>query len=376
MNKKIIVLLIVLFLIGVGLGGYWFGLNEKNEEFEDVVADNRNLSEKLNQSLDRVEVLEDLVSEKNTTIEGLSEKINRLNNTVKEQNQAIDNLDSEIKSLEEFLAIKNASLSEAREQIDSYEEILVTKNETINELQEEVSYLESVVDEKNETIISLKENNTKLRDSLVELNGSLEEARAEVRNLSDRVVELEELVSEGYVVDNSSFGVLAVYENTNEGIVLGLETEYEVGDGELNVDIINTTYGEKYIQSSFRTALDVSTYLSNVSLSNRSVDQEIFSPNTTLEVDGPSAGAAICLAQISVFKNKTINQSILITGTINRDGSIGRVGEVRAKVIAAREKGYELVLVPDGQSVSVSGIDVKEVSNIQEAGELLFKKGV
>lgn len=68
-------------------------------------------------------------------------------------------------------------------------------------------------------------------------------------------------------------------------------------------------------------------------------------------IDGPSAGAATTVATIAVLENKKVKDNVIITGTINEDGSIGPVGEVFEKAQAANENGAELFLVPRGQSV-------------------------
>jgi uncharacterized protein len=68
-------------------------------------------------------------------------------------------------------------------------------------------------------------------------------------------------------------------------------------------------------------------------------------------VDGPSAGAATTVATVAALENKTVKENVIITGTINEDGSIGPVGGIFAKAQAANEAGAELFLVPPGQSV-------------------------
>ncbi|MBW2988472.1 hypothetical protein KY318_03090 [Candidatus Woesearchaeota archaeon] len=67
-------------------------------------------------------------------------------------------------------------------------------------------------------------------------------------------------------------------------------------------------------------------------------------------VGGESAGAATTIATIAALEGKRIKQGVLITGTINQDGSIGRVGGILEKAKAAAESGYKLFLVPKGQS--------------------------
>ncbi|MEM4650105.1 MAG: S16 family serine protease, partial [Candidatus Bathyarchaeia archaeon] len=68
-------------------------------------------------------------------------------------------------------------------------------------------------------------------------------------------------------------------------------------------------------------------------------------------VDGPSAGAAITIAIISAILNKTLRSDIFITGTINPDGSIGWVGGIPEKAIAAAKQNATKFLVPKGQKI-------------------------
>lgn len=376
-RKTILVLLLVsLFCVSLAIGGYWVGATRSEQKIESLRQNNSVLNERYNESIEEINDLQDMLVEKNESILGLKNEIAELNKTVQNKKDVITDLKNRVGYLGEVIERKNASLEEAKQEIVSLKTSLENKNNTITELRNNISVLREKIDSKNEEISYLSERNSRLSSLLTEANESLDAMNARINNLTARVDELSRLVNTSYVVDESSFGALAVENETGEGVVLGLETEYEVGDGELNLDIVNTTYGETYMQSSFRTALEVSTQISEVSLSNRSIDQQLYLPNTSLKVSGPSAGAAICLAQISVFENKTINQSILITGTINPDGSIGRVGSVRAKVVGAREDGYEVVLVPDGQYVDVDGIVVREVSDIWEAGDILFKEGM
>jgi uncharacterized protein len=68
-------------------------------------------------------------------------------------------------------------------------------------------------------------------------------------------------------------------------------------------------------------------------------------------VDGPSAGAAITVAIIASVKGEFINESVFITGTINPDGTIGQVGGIPEKALAAAKMGAREFLVPRGQSI-------------------------
>jgi hypothetical protein len=64
-------------------------------------------------------------------------------------------------------------------------------------------------------------------------------------------------------------------------------------------------------------------------------------------VDGPSAGAALCLAFVGLLDGKTFPSDIALTGTILPDGSLGQVGGIGAKIRACRRRGVGRVIVPD-----------------------------
>ncbi len=71
-------------------------------------------------------------------------------------------------------------------------------------------------------------------------------------------------------------------------------------------------------------------------------------------IGGPSAGAAITIATIAALQNKSINRSVLITGSVNHDGSIGPVGNIVEKAVVSRESGARLFLVPMTQSSEIT----------------------
>lgn len=65
---------------------------------------------------------------------------------------------------------------------------------------------------------------------------------------------------------------------------------------------------------------------------------------------GPSAGALYCIGVLAAMRDDPILPHVTMTGTINPDGSVGRVGGIYHKVKAAKEKGMTKVLIPAGQS--------------------------
>ena len=101
-------------------------------------------------------------------------------------------------------------------------------------------------------------------------------------------------------------------------------------------------------------------------------------------VGGVSSGAAVAIGAIAILEDKKITENILITGTISPDRIIRRVGEIREKATAARDAGYTLFLVPQGQSryrfmnqtlqeYLNNTIEIREVSTIEDAARIMIR---
>lgn len=103
---------------------------------------------------------------------------------------------------------------------------------------------------------------------------------------------------------------------------------------------------------------------------------------TNGRVDGPSAGALTTAGLMALERGDAINPDVTMTGTINATGTIGPVGGIPEKVVAAGEAGFETVLIPlgqrnaanaEGEMVDVvreadrAGVEVIEVGDIYEA---------
>src|SRR5512134_3654493 len=97
--------------------------------------------------------------------------------------------------------------------------------------------------------------------------------------------------------------------------------------------------------------------------------------------DGPSAGAAMAVGFIAMFKGDRIQRGIALTGTIEPGGQIGPVGDIPDKIRAAAREGYRTVLVPRGQMHAPQwnlielgfqlNVTVKEVDTVDDAYQLM-----
>lgn len=192
----------------------------------------------------------------------------------------------------------------------------------------------------------------------------------------------------------ASIRMPAVDQDGN-GVTTMLDVEIVPGSGKTLTNVDKLFFWTD-TQGSIRTAKSVAEAITNKKLDNVDLIYTIRANASVIE--GPSAGAAIAIATIAAIQNRTLNDSVMITGTINQDGSIGTVGSITEKAVAARQIGALLFLVPAQQStetisnpqnycrkigltricrmedvpltVNVSktaGIPVQEVNNVQDA---------
>jgi PDZ domain-containing protein len=101
----------------------------------------------------------------------------------------------------------------------------------------------------------------------------------------------------------------------------------------------------------------------------------------TERVSGPSAGLAFTLAIIDELTpgNLTGGRPVAITGTIAPDGTVGPVGGVAQKAVAARNAGAKLMLVPPDEfndaKAHADGMKVVKVRTLDDALAALRKAG-
>lgn len=132
-----------------------------------------------------------------------------------------------------------------------------------------------------------------------------------------------------------------------DGVMGDVMVEIEPGEGKV---LVNTNpFVEPDTQQSAVTAVEVAKQVAHQDLKDKNVIID-FNVNGTV-VGGPSAGAAMTIATISAIENKPIKNGIVITGTIEQDGTIGKVGGIVEKGDAAVENNYKTLLIPQGQNI-------------------------
>ena len=98
-------------------------------------------------------------------------------------------------------------------------------------------------------------------------------------------------------------------------------------------------------------------------------------------VGGPSAGLAFTLGLLDVLTPDSITGGLKIatTGTMSLDGTVGPVGGVHQKVVAAKREGVELMLVPsselDEARTYADGLRIEPVDTLDQALAVLTTVG-
>jgi uncharacterized protein len=197
----------------------------------------------------------------------------------------------------------------------------------------------------------------------------------------------------------SSIRVPAVDQEGN-GVITLLDVQVVPGNGRVLTNIDTLLFWVD-TQNSIRTARSVAEEITGMRLSEYDIIYTITANASVIE--GASAGAALTIATIAALENNTLNPSVMITGTINHDGTIGPVGEILAKAEVSKSLGATKLLVPLSQSSQITyeskrycekvgfseictietiphkvdvseqiGIDIIEVRTIEEAMEYLL----
>lgn len=137
---------------------------------------------------------------------------------------------------------------------------------------------------------------------------------------------------------------------TYSGTVLSIAVDIKDGSGLILVNTAIPTGVD--FQTSAKIAVNASQMYTGTDLSKKDVIFSISSKNENelQAVDGSSAGMAMAVLLVKEIQNKPISDKILLTGSIQNDGSIGPVGGILEKAEAASKVGADTFIVPKGQA--------------------------
>ncbi len=234
---------------------------------------------------------------------------------------------------------------------------------TISEQSQQIAYLGASVENKTATIVQQSADISSLENNLRDLSVQVGDLGGRLGIASQQLEELTPKIRNYYVVGVKADG---------EGVVVPIEVKIVKGSGAVsaNIDRVEFLPGT---QDSIRAAAYVAGAYTKTQTSDKDITVSfLYSGDEIVTVDGGSAGGALALAMIATLLEKDPKSSVLMTGTIYIDGKIGPVGSVTAKAEAARNFGAQTFLVPQGEGVVVSGIEVVTVSRIEDVVALVL----
>lgn len=179
---------------------------------------------------------------------------------------------------------------------------------------------------------SQKQEISQLKSNISNIMANLSGTEEILKNETQTRKRLEEEIINLTMVTKSDYGVLGVDQN-EVGHVIPLEVIIKEGKSNLFLNVANVLVDET-MQSSAQIAIRVAREYARVSLADKDVLINIKSPlqEGQLTISGGSAGGAITIAAIAAMEDKAPKEDVLMTGTINEDHSIGRIGAQEQKV--------------------------------------------
>ncbi|XP_073978605.1 lon protease homolog, mitochondrial-like isoform X2 [Rhodnius prolixus] len=105
-------------------------------------------------------------------------------------------------------------------------------------------------------------------------------------------------------------------------------------------------------------------------------------PEGSTPKDGPSAGATIVTALLSLAKNKPIRQNVAMTGEVSLNGKIIPVGGIKEKTIAAKRVGVNCIILPEENKKDFNdlpkyiteGLEVHFVNHYRDVYNIVFSQ--
>lgn len=172
-----------------------------------------------------------------------------------------------------------------------------------------------------------------------------------IYNLSeiDKQAEMERVYNtQKYEILNgqrNSFANIVAITNYGEGVLGKVNVEIKEGKGRILIE--TNPFSEPDIQFSIETASKVAQEFTKTSIKGNDIILS-FDVKGKL-IGGGSAGAAITSAIIAAIQNKKVRSNVVITGTIEANGDIGKVSGILEKMQAASEHNLKFFLLPKGQ---------------------------
>jgi predicted S18 family serine protease len=217
----------------------------------------------------------------------------------------------------------------------------------INDLQKENENLQAQLNQDNESLKSYSSQLDSYRTRVYELENSSRTSPAGLEGFA--TLQGPAVYQRVQQDPTDPFGRQSVSE---EGTLMNISVEIRPGKGRVLVQ--TTPLMGVVFQDAANTAVYVAESKTGKALSTSDIIFSVISEGQIPNVDGPSAGALMTLLTISAIDNKTLNDSITLTGTVDNEGNVGAIGGVLEKAQAAKAGGKTLFLIPRENSELVT----------------------
>lgn len=282
----------------------------------------------------------------------------------------------QIASMSSELAIKDGTIELQNKEIEQHlasialqRQEIESKSAQLEDLNIEIAAKSQEADSLGAELAGLQAQAQSLQEEIALLQSKIESDEQYAASLSKQL----ELTQEGAKRVKVSHYSLAVI-NSERGIVFPIEVEIiNSGTGAISVDISNVQYEDAF-QGAVRTAAAVASEYTGEPISDKDIIVRIIEdqPDSELAtIDGSSAGALIAGMMVAGLTDREISDNVLVTGTINPNGTVGRVGSIGEKTEAAMDFGANVLLVPESQEFESAQIVVVGVLDIEEVVKYL-----
>ncbi|MEM1561103.1 MAG: S16 family serine protease, partial [Ignisphaera sp.] len=155
----------------------------------------------------------------------------------------------------------------------------------------------------------------------------------------------------GYLLDELRHVTIVAVSQLSNGSYIGVSADLYVrvacpGSGHVYVETLPLS--EIDLQASTRVAALVASSIANISFYSCDFYASIKSDSPI--IGGPSASGVTAVAFAAALLRLPLNESIVMTGMVLPDGSVGPVGGLKYKLDAAISRGAKMFLVPYGQT--------------------------
>ena len=153
--------------------------------------------------------------------------------------------------------------------------------------------------------------------------------------------------------------------NEGKGEVYWLEIESRPGDGRLYLD--SALFFDNPAHGELRLVFGLLQAERDLLIRNA----EPPAGAATHCLCGPSLGLVLYLGMVAALHDRPVPEGVFVTGTVDQNGKVLPVGGLAEKMRAVLEQAHRFI-VPAGQGLPLAGIEVVEVSTVEEAVRAFF----